>query len=64
MAPRPAPRTEAAKQALQSLRSYANTVQRNRGLTLAEMDDILYSLHATYARRARAAEPNEKESAA
>jgi hypothetical protein len=64
MAPRPEPRTEAAKQALQSLRTYAATVQRNRHLADAEMGDILGSLRAAYARRACAVTPNEKEPAA
>lgn len=63
MALRPAPRTEAARQALQSLRAAAALVQRNRGLTDAEMEDILGSLSTTYARRARAAAPSERKQA-
>lgn len=58
----PEPRTEAATQGLKSLRTSAWLVQKNRGLTDAEMAGLLGSLRATYARRAhRVTETSAKE---
>jgi len=61
VAKRPPARTEAAKRALRLLRTCAASAQRDGALTDAQMDDILGSLRATYARRARAVELAKEE---